>query len=135
LGRLSGRAHPADSGAEWLDRAGSARGRDGLVREFSRGMRQRLAVARAFLHNPEVLLLDEPFTALDDRAIAVLQTVLRDALSRNCTVVLSTHQLREALELATHVALLTRGRLAYHGERTAEMLSDPGWLYARYGEA
>jgi len=49
--------------------------------------------------------------------------------------VLSTHQLREALELATHVALLTRGSLAYHGERTAEMLSDPGWLYARYGES
>ena len=98
-------------------------------------MRQRLAVARAFLHNPEVLLLDEPFTALDDRAIAVLQTVLREALARRCTIVLSTHQLREALELATHVALLTRGSLAYHGERTAEMLSDPGWLYAKYGES
>jgi ABC-type multidrug transport system ATPase subunit len=97
-------------------------------------MRQRLAVARAFLHNPEVLLLDEPFTALDDRAIAVLQAVLREALARRCTIVLSTHQLREALDLATHVALLNRGRLAYHGERTAEMLADPGWLYARYGE-
>jgi heme exporter protein A len=134
FGRLYGLENPARSAAEWLERTGLARVRDGLVREFSRGMRQRLAVARAFLHNPEVLLLDEPFTALDDRAIAVLQSVLRDALSRNCTVVLSTHQLREALELATHVALLTRGRLAYHGERTAEMLSDPGWLYATYGE-
>ena len=77
----------------------------------------------------------EPFTALDDRAIAVLQTVLREALARHCTIVLSTHQLREALELATHVALLNRGALAYHGERTAEMLADPGWLYARYGES
>jgi len=134
FGRLYGLENPARSAAEWLERTGLARVRDGLVREFSRGMRQRLAVARAFLHNPEVLLLDEPFTALDDRAIAVLQSVLRDALSRNCTVVLSTHQLREALELATHVALLTRGRLAYHGERTAEMLFDPGWLYATYGE-
>ena len=120
---------------EWLERTGLARVRDGLVREFSRGMRQRLAIARAFLHDPKVLLLDEPFTALDDRAIAVLQTALRDALARQCTIVLSTHQLREALELSTHVALLTRGRLVYHGERTAEMLSDPGWLYARYGEA
>ena len=63
------------------------------------------------------------------------QTVLREALSRGCTIVLSTHQLREALELATHVALLNRGALAYHGERTAEMLADPGWLYARYGES
>jgi heme exporter protein A len=48
---------------------------------------------------------------------------------------MSTHQLREALELATHVALLDRGRLAHTGGRTAEMLADPGWLYARYGEA
>jgi heme ABC exporter ATP-binding subunit CcmA len=135
FGRLYGLENPARSAMEWLDRTGLARVRDGLVREFSRGMRQRLAVARAFLHNPEVLLLDEPFTALDDRAIAVLQTVLREALARRCTIVLSTHQLREALELATHVALLTRGSLAYTGERTAEMLSDPGWLYARYGES
>ena len=135
FGRLYGLENPARSAMEWLDRTGLARVRDGLVREFSRGMRQRLAVARAFLHNPDVLLLDEPFTALDDRAIAVLQTVLREALARHCTIILSTHQLREALELATHVALLTRGRLAYHGERTAEMLADPGWLYATYGEA
>jgi ABC-type multidrug transport system ATPase subunit len=98
-------------------------------------MRQRLAIARAFLHDPHVLLLDEPFTSLDDRAIAVLQTVLREALARGRTILLSTHQLREALELATHVALLTRGQLAYQGERTAEMLADPGWLYAQYGES
>jgi len=42
--------------------------------------------------------------------------------------------LREALELATHVALINRGRIAFHGERTDEMLSDPGWVYSRYGE-
>ena len=98
-------------------------------------MRQRLAVARAFLHGPSVLLLDEPFTALDDRAVAVLQTVLRDALAEGRTVIMSTHQLREAMELATHVALINRGRIAFHGERTDEMLSDPGWVYSRYGES
>lgn len=135
FGRLYGLANPSTAATEWLERTGLTRVRDGLVREFSRGMRQRLAIARAFLHNPQVLLLDEPFTALDDRAIAVLQTVLREALARQCTIVLSTHQLREALELATHVALLSRGRLAYQGARTAEMLADPGWLYARYGES
>ena len=120
---------------EWLERTGLDRVRDGLVREFSRGMRQRLAVARAFLHNPSVLLLDEPFTALDDRAVAVLQNVLRGALSAGCTVIMSTHQLREAMELATHVALINRGRIAFHGERTEEMVSDPGWVYSQYGES
>jgi heme ABC exporter ATP-binding subunit CcmA len=135
FGRLYGVENPAKTAAEWLELTGLARVRDGLVREFSRGMRQRLAIARAFLHNPQVLLLDEPFTSLDDRAIAVLQTVLREALDRGCTILLSTHQLREALELATHVALLNRGQLAYQGERTAEMLADPGWLYAQYGES
>jgi ABC-type multidrug transport system ATPase subunit len=97
-------------------------------------MRQRLAVARAFLHEPSVLLLDEPFTALDDRAIAVLQRLLREALANGKTVIMSTHQLREALELSSHVAMLNRGELAFHGACTPEMVADPGWVYARYGE-
>ncbi|MFN7994202.1 MAG: heme ABC exporter ATP-binding protein CcmA [Bryobacteraceae bacterium] len=132
--KLYNLADPHKTALEWLERTGLERVKDGLVREFSRGMRQRLAVARAFLHQPSVLLLDEPFTALDDRAIAVLQGLLREALADGRTVVMSTHQLREALELATHVALLNRGKVAFHGERTPEMVSDPGWVYARYGE-
>lgn len=127
--------NPQRAAEEWLEKTGLTNVATGMVREFSRGMRQRLAVARAFLHNPQVLLLDEPFTSLDDRAIAVLQTLLRDALRDGKTVMMSTHQLREALELATHVGLVNRGKLAYTGERTEEMLSDPGWLYRNYGEA
>ena len=127
--------NPKKSAMEWLERTGLERVRNGLVREFSRGMRQRLAVARAFLHEPTVLLLDEPFTALDDKAIAVLQRLLREALTAGKTIVMSTHQLREALELATHVALLNRGQVAFHGPRTPEMVADPGFVYARYGEA
>ena len=134
FGRLYGLPDPRARAMEWLERTGLERVRHGLVREFSRGMRQRLAVARAFLHDPSVLLLDEPFTALDDRAIAVLQALLRDAIARGKTIVMSTHQLREALELASHVALLVRGQVAFQGPRTAEMVSDPGWVYARYGE-
>jgi len=134
FGKLYDLADPRKSAHEWLERTGLERVRHGLVREFSRGMRQRLAVARAFLHEPSVLLLDEPFTALDDRAIAVLQRLLREALAAGKTIVMSTHQLREALELATHVALLSRGQLAFHGARTDEMVRDPGYVYARYGE-
>jgi heme exporter protein A len=134
FGKLYGVADPKKTALEWLERTGLGRVKDGLVREFSRGMRQRLAVARAFLHGPKVLLLDEPFTSLDDRAIAVLQRLLHEALADGKTIVMSTHQLREALELATHVALLNRGQVAFHGPRTPEMVADPGWVYARYGE-
>jgi heme exporter protein A len=133
--RLYGIADPNKTAREWLERTGLDRVRDGLVREFSRGMRQRLAVARAFLHNPSLLLLDEPFTALDDRAIKVLQDLLTNALREGRTIIMSTHQLREALELATDVALINRGKLAFRGVRTREMAEDPGWLYRHYGEA
>ena len=124
---------PKKAALAWLEKAGLDRVRHGLVREFSRGMRQRLAVARAFIHEPALLLLDEPFTALDDRAIAVLQQLLIEARAAGRTVIMSTHQLREALELASDVALIDRGRLAYRGPRTQEMVDDPGWLYRTYG--
>ena len=132
--KLYGLEDPEKKALAWLERTGLDRVRDGLVREFSRGMRQRLAVARAFMHEPEVLLLDEPFTALDDRAIAVLQSLLADAHAFGRTIVLSTHQLREALEIATHVALIQRGQLAFTGERTQQMVDDTGWLYRTHGE-
>jgi heme exporter protein A len=131
---LYGLEEPEKTAGEWLERTGLGRVRDGLVREFSRGMRQRLAVARAFMHMPEVLLLDEPFTALDDRAIAVLQSLLSEAHAAGRTIILSTHQLREALEVATHVALIQRGQLAFSGERTQQMVDDTGWLYRTHGD-
>lgn len=131
---LYGVPDPKNRALEWLERTGLERVRDGLVREFSRGMRQRLAVARAFLHEPTVLLLDEPFTALDDRAIAVLQSLLASARAEGKTIIMSTHQLREALELASHVVLINRGKVGFHGVRTQEMLDDPAWLYRNYGE-
>jgi len=100
FGRLHNLPNPRKRADEMLERVGLSRVRDGLAREFSRGMRQRLAVGRAFLHDPEVLLLDEPFTALDDRAIAVLQSMIKEMRDQGRTIIMSTHQLREALELA-----------------------------------
>jgi len=134
FGQLMGVRNPVAAADTALERVGLARVREGFAREFSRGMRQRLAIARAFLHNPEVLLLDEPFTSLDDRAIAVLHDLLRHALAKGATIVMSTHQIREAMELATQVALLERGRIVHSGPRTVEMLADPGWLYRKYEE-
>jgi heme ABC exporter ATP-binding subunit CcmA len=134
FGRLAGVSNPAATAGAALEQVGLSRVKEGLAREFSRGMRQRLAIARAFLHTPELLLLDEPFTSLDDRAVAVLQKLLSDARSRGSTIIMSTHQIREAMELASDVALLERGRMIFAGPRSSEMLLDPGWLYRTYGE-
>ncbi|HXF25928.1 MAG TPA: heme ABC exporter ATP-binding protein CcmA [Bryobacteraceae bacterium] len=133
--KLYGVADASGRAKTWLERVGLGHVHEGLPREFSRGMRQRLAVARAFLHEPDLMILDEPFTALDDRAIAVLQEILKRAMSDGRTVIMSTHQLREALELATDVALINRGKLAFAGKRSQAMLDDSGWLYRNYGEA
>lgn len=132
--RLYSLDNPDQIAEAWLERVDLSRVRDGLVREFSRGMRQRLAVARAFLHQPDLLVFDEPFTALDDRAIAVLQSLLSEAHAAGRTIILSTHQLREALELATHVALVQKGQMIFSGARTQQMVDDTGWLYRTYGE-
>ncbi|MBV9157969.1 MAG: heme ABC exporter ATP-binding protein CcmA [Acidobacteriaceae bacterium] len=118
----------------WLERVGLLRAARVPVRQFSRGMRQRLALARTFLHSPDVLLLDEPFTSLDDRAIAMLGELLSSARQRGATIVLSTHQIREALASASDVALIENGKLRYAGERTREMLDDPSLLYRLYTE-
>jgi len=119
----------------WLERVGLTAVASMPVRQFSRGMRQRLALARTFLHNPDLLILDEPFTSLDDRATAMLSELLIEARGRGATIILSTHQIREALAIASHVALIENGRLRYSGERTEEMLNDPGLLYRLHTEA
>ena len=99
--------------------------------EFSRGMRQRLTVARAFIHDPSILLLDEPWTALDDRAMALLSTLVRESRERGRCIVICSHQLREAVEVADAVVLLHRGRLAYQGPVDERLRHDPQSLYER----
>ena len=116
---------------KWLARVGLERFHNARVAGFSRGMRQRLAIARAFLHEPDLLLLDEPWTALDDRAIAFLSDLLRDARGEGRTVVVCSHQLREALEIADEVAVLDRGKLAWRGPNDEDLRARPETLYDR----
>ncbi len=91
---------------------------DRMVQEFSRGMRQRLALARTLLHDPALVLLDEPFTGLDLHAAALLREVLERLRDGNRSVVLVTHQLLEGLSLADRVAIQARGRFAFLGDRS-----------------
>jgi heme exporter protein A len=87
--------------------------RHDLVRTFSRGMQQRLSLARALLHDPAVLLLDEPYTGLDQQAAEVLREVLVSLGGRSRTVLMTTHNLERGLELCDRAAILANGRLVH----------------------
>lgn len=91
------------------------RRRHDLVRTYSRGMQQRLAIARAILHDPPVLLLDEPDTGLDQQSALMLQTLLQQLSDKRRAILFSTHNLERALGWANSVALLLRGTISYHG--------------------
>ena len=83
-----------------------------LVRIFSRGMGQRLAIGRAVLHDPDVMLLDEPYTGLDQDAAGMLDDVLRSVTAQGRTVLITSHDLARAEDLATRFDVLSRGVIA-----------------------
>jgi len=83
------------------------------VATYSRGMQQRLSVARALLHDPQVLLLDEPYTGLDQHAAKVLAEVLLELRDGNRTVIMTTHNLEEGLAGCDRAAILVDGQLVY----------------------
>ncbi len=109
----------------------SARRRD-LVRTFSRGMQQRLAIGRAVLHDPEVMLFDEPHTGLDQDACQMLDTILREVAARGRTVVMTSHDLARVADLASRFDVLSRGVIAASIQRTQ---MDPDNLLAFYRQA
>ncbi len=117
--RLHGIAGVSACVSEALERAGLLSRADDLVAGFSRGMRQRLALERALLHQPRLLLLDEPFTGLDDASAAALVDRLGGQRTEGRIIVVVTHDLDVAERLLDRVAVLKDGRLvafdAAHG--------------------
>ena len=109
----TGRAARRDARiAELLERVELSVRRDDTVRTFSRGMRQRLSIARAILHRPRVLLLDEPHAGLDARAVGILDGLLAEIRAEH-TFVLVTHSPEVGLAPATQALVLTGGRVVY----------------------
>jgi heme exporter protein A len=98
--------------AEMLELVGLRARRRDLVREFSRGMQQRLAIGRAMLHDPEVLLFDEPYTGLDQDAASMLDELLRRVAGMGRTVLMTSHDIQRAADLATRIDILSRGVIA-----------------------
>ena len=113
LDRVEERVHAG------LDRVGLSDRARSEVRELSHGMRQRLSLARALLHDPDIVLLDEPYTGLDPSAASVLRDVLSELRDGSRTVVVVTHNLREGLAMATRVAIQRGGRFVWEGASDA----------------
>jgi heme exporter protein A len=88
------------------------------VRTFSRGMQQRLAIARAILHRPSVLLLDEPDTGLDQHAAEMLHELLVTVGTKGRTVLMTTHNLERGLSMGNRVAILAGGQIAYEADKS-----------------
>jgi heme ABC exporter ATP-binding subunit CcmA len=126
--QVYGLAHAAALVRQSLEHANLTDRADDQVLAFSRGMRQRLALERALVHGPRLLLLDEPFTGLDQASAAALVTRLKGLQAEGCLIIAATHDLEIAEGLLTRVIFLRNGRMV-----TAD--AGRGGLRARYQAA
>lgn len=115
-----------------LELVGLSARRHDLVRTFSRGMQQRLAIGRAVLHDPEVILFDEPHTGLDQDASLMLDNVLRQVAAMGRTIVMTSHDLARSADLASRFDILSRGAIAASVRRNE---INPNDLLAFYRRA
>ena len=142
--QLYGLKDPDAHIASMLERVGLTQRRNDLVRTFSRGMVQRLAIARALLHDPQVLLLDEPDTGLDPQAAEMLHGLLvalsrdaegpqrPDATSASRTIVTVTHSIERGLAIADRVVILAAGRIAFEADARGMTPAAFRPIYDRY---
>ncbi len=126
-----GKEDAAARTAAVLERLALAERADQPVRTLSRGLLQRAAIARALVHDPRVLLLDEPFTGLDLAAAAEFRRLLHELAGAGRVMVLATHNVEEGAELATHVAFQRAGRFVTLGPRGGRGAVDIATAYRR----
>ena len=112
---MYGISNPKERSIEVIMKLGLENRMHDLVGTFSSGMKQRLAVARAIVHDPSVLLLDEPFTGLDQHGIKILRDMLSILRSQDRTILMTTHNISEGLDLSDRVLILSRGEIVYEG--------------------
>ena len=119
-------AYPADDAAltRRMEEVGLGGREFDPVRNYSRGMLQRLAIARAFLHDPAILLLDEPFTGLDQIGLEVMDNYIRRAMSEGKTCVLTLHDLARGYELADRLVVIEKGASALDVAKRSLSLDD-----------
>jgi ABC-2 type transport system ATP-binding protein len=113
FGKLYGLTAPAcrARSAQLLERFGMTEARDKRLGEYSKGMRQKLALIRCMLHDPPVLLLDEPTSAMDPQSAKLVRDAIADLRGEKRAIILCTHNLPEAEQLADQIAVIRRGRI------------------------
>jgi heme exporter protein A len=122
-GQLYSMPSPAAGASQWLERMDLAAASDKRVRSFSRGMEQRLAIARAMLPEPELILMDEPFAALDGDGVAIVADLIKGSIARRCAVLITAHAPLDLGGLQFTTYELARGRLlALSGQGHRERL-------------
>jgi heme exporter protein A len=127
--RLYGVANPAQAAQTALCTLGALSYADSRVQSLSRGMQQRVSIARAIVHTPSVVLADEPFTGLDASGASALSRVFAQLRAAGATLIIVTHNLDEALSLCTHAAIMRRGRFVRLDTAPIPRLSEYTALY------
>jgi heme exporter protein A len=130
--RLYGIREPASRVEDSLRRMSMLERSDAPVRLLSRGMQQRVSIARAMVHSPQVVLADEPYSGLDESGARALTALLRELRSSGTAIIIVTHNLAEGLSLATHAAVMQRGRFVRYD---ASERIDTASYAATYREA
>ncbi|HYR42058.1 MAG TPA: heme ABC exporter ATP-binding protein CcmA [Terriglobia bacterium] len=131
--RLYGMPDSEEKILSLLDRVGLRRRASDPVRGFSRGLHQRLGIARVMLHDPSIILLDEPYTGLDANAVEILNQILDQASAAGRTIILTTHDLEQGLRSATRAAIIDRGKIVFDGAAKDQAVRDAYAAYIRVG--
>jgi len=131
FGRIYTVKRAQERAAELLERVGLAKRAGERAGVLSRGQLQRLALARALLHSPQLLLLDEPDAGLDDEGIELLEALLQEHTERGGTILFTTHNIERALKFSDRISMLGGGRVVYQQE-TGSL--EPGGIQQAYQE-
>jgi len=109
---------------ELMDKVELYKRRNDRVRGYSRGMLQRLSITRALLHNPDIVVLDEPYTGLDAHASGILTRILTELFDNKHTIVMVTHNMQQGYDAASRLAIIRRGQLVFDKPKSDISITD-----------
>ena len=134
-GKMYGVADPEQRSREVIAQVQLESRMHDRVGALSRGLQQRASIARSVLHNPSILLLDEPEVGLDPQAVTAIRDILEKIKALGGTAVMTTHNLEQGLELADSVVILNRGQIVYQASKREVNIGSFPQNYARFTEA